>query len=432
MEHNHKIKRELSGKEFFLKNNLAEYEKPNIYSLEDEFARTKKNRDFRPYLVFLGFILLLGLSTMAIANYLEVKSKQITIDISDFEDLRLKETLSAAVETENELNRKNDELNTMRTSYNSDILKLKQEIQQKTKNPQDTNNKKQQKNLQNQQKQLKELEKQYEKQIARKQAEIALLEKKTKTKNGEVDYHRFYQLELKRQKEYYENKIQELKKSRGQENQTTRQRERELLAELEQYQDVFGDVELLDMSSPTVTGGDTLALNAYRKELEQESVLDRSSFKSIRSRITQLSEMMKKFRAMPNSHPAAPVFKQTNALTNSIINDYERLWFSLTDRITSKNGLLRSYQSALTVYLKDIHASGCVIDPGTKEKMTVFCRKGWEVNEETIVELYRGKDEYIGKIKLIPGSVATWAQVVELAKNKNVKLIDWFEVPVNP
>ncbi len=426
MEHNHKIKRELSGKEFFLKNNLTECEKPNIYSLETEFAKAKKNRDFRPYLVFFGFILLLGLSTMAIAGYLEVKSKQISIDISDFEDLRLKETLSAAVETEHELNRKNDELNTMRTSYNSEIRKLKQEIQQKAKSPQDMNDKNQQKNLRNQQNQLKELEKQYEKQISRKQAEIARLEKVTKTRNGEVDYHRFYQLELKRQKEFYENKIKELKNSQGQENKTSKQREQELIAELKVYRDVFGDVELLDMSSPTVTGGDALALNAYRRELEQERVLERSSFKSIRSRITQLSEMMKKFRAMPSSHPAAPVFKQANALSNSLINDYERLWFSLTDRIAAKNALLGSYQAALSVYLKDIHASGCIIEPGTKDKMIVYCRKGWEVNEETMVDLYRGKDEYIGKIKLLPGGVA---QVVELAKYKSVKLMDWFEVP---
>lgn len=432
MEHNHKIKRELSGREYFFKNNLVEYEKPNIYSLEAEFAKTKKNRNFRPYLVFWGFILLLGLSTMAIAEYLEVKSKQISIDISDFEDLRLKEALSAAMETENELNRKNEELNTMRTSYSSEIQKLKQEIQQKSKKPQDLSNKNQ-KNLQAQQKKLAELEKQYEKQIAKKQAEIARLEKETKNKIGEdADYHRFYQTEIKRQKEFYEKKIRELQKSRGQENQTSKERERGLLKELEAYQDVFGDPELLEMSSPTVAGGDTIALNAYRRELEQEKVLDRTAFKNMRSEITQLSEMIKKLRAMPSSHPATPVFKQTNALVNSIINDYERLWSSLTDRISTKNGLLGSYQAALTVHLKDIHASGCVIDPGTKDKMTVFCRKGWEVDEETIVDLYRGKDEYIGKIKLIPGSVATWAQVVELAKNKNVKLMDWFEVPVNP
>jgi myosin heavy subunit len=433
MEHHHKMKRELSSKEFFLKNSLADYEKPNIYSLETEFAKTKKNHDFRPYLVFLGFVLLLSLSTYAIAGYLEVKSKQVTIDISDFEDLRLKETLSAAVETENELNRKNQELNTMRTSYGTEIQKLKQEIQQKSKNPQDINDKAQQKKLQAQQKKLQELEKQYEKQIAQKQAEIARLAKETKNKAGaDADYHRFYQTELKRQKEYYENKIQELKKSRGQDNQTSKQREKDLLAELETYRDVFGDQELLDMSSPTVSGGETLALNAYRKELEQEKVLDRNGFKNMRAEINQLSQMMKKLRAMPGNHPAAPIFKQTNALASSIINSYERLWNTLTDRLATKNGLLGSYQAAFTVYLKEIRATGCVIDPSINEKMVVYCRKGWEVNEETIVELYRGKDEYIGKIKLIPGKTATWAQVVELAKGKSIKIMDWFNVPANP
>lgn len=433
MEHHHKIKRELSSKEFFLKNSLAENEKPNIYSLEAEFAKAKKNRDFRPYLVFLVFILLLGLATMAIAGFLEVKSKQINIEISDFEDLRLKEALSAAAETENELNRKNVELNTMRTSYSKEIQKLKHEIQQKSNNPQDINDKTQQKKLQDQQKKLRELEKQYEKQITQKQAEIARLEKETKNRTGkDADYHRFYQAELKRQKEYYENKIKDLQKTRGAETQTSKQRERGLLTELDIYRDVFGDQELLDMASPTVAGGENLALNAYRRELEQEKVIDRNAFKNLRAEITKLSEMMKKMRAMPSSHPAAPVFKQTSALSNSIINSYERIWFSLTDRITTKNSLLGAYQASLTVYLKEIRATGCVIDPGTKDKMVVYCRKGWEVNEETIVELYRGKNEYIGKIKLIPGSTATWAQVVELPQNKSVKIMDWFNVPANP
>lgn len=433
MEHHHKIKRELSSKEFFLKNSLVEYEKPNIYNLETEFAKAKKNRDFWPYLVFFGFILALGLSSMAIVGFLEVKSKQINIDISDFEDLRLKEALSAAAETENELNRKNDELNTMRASYSQEIKKLKQEILQNSKNPQDLKDKNQQNKLKAQQKKLQELEKQYNKQIKQKQAEISRLQKEMKNKTGkDADYHRFYQSELKRQKEYYEKKIQELKKTRGLENQTSKQRERGLLAELNVYRDIFDDQELLDMSSPTVAGGETLVLNTYRRELEQEKVIDRNAFKKMRSEITQLSEMMKKLRAMPGSHPAAPVFKQTNALANSIVNSYERIWVSLADRIATKNYLLGAYQSSLTVYLKEIRATGCVIDPSKKDQMVVFCRKGWEVNEETVVELYRGKNDYIGKIKLIPGSTATWAKVVELAKNKSIKIMDWFNVPANP
>ena len=151
MEHRDKITNELSSKELFLQNGQIEYEKPNIYSLEAEFAKTKKNQDFKPYFIFFGFIILLIGATVVTSNYLEVKSKQVNIDITDFEDLRLKETLSAAKEKEQaldrktaelsnkaqELNNKNKELKSkagelknLKSSFNNEVQRIKEQLQQ--------------------------------------------------------------------------------------------------------------------------------------------------------------------------------------------------------------------------------------------------------------------------------------------------------------
>jgi len=92
------MKKILSSKEFLLQNSLAEDEKPAIYSLEAEFAKAKKNRDYKPLLVFWGFVILMVGLTLGTVRFLERQSKQINIDISDFEDLRLKEALSEAEE----------------------------------------------------------------------------------------------------------------------------------------------------------------------------------------------------------------------------------------------------------------------------------------------------------------------------------------------
>lgn len=186
MEHRNEIINEPSSKEIFLQNNLTEYESPLIYSLEAEFAKTKKNRDFQPYLIFFGFVLLLVLSTLATVKYLDTKSKQINIEITDFEDLRLKETLSAAKEKENELDRKTIELQSttnelksktkelkqLSSAFDEKIQKIKDEIQREA----DLKNadKKALKRLEEKQKKhLDELKKEYEKQLAKKQAEIA-------------------------------------------------------------------------------------------------------------------------------------------------------------------------------------------------------------------------------------------------------------------
>ena len=97
MEHLDQMNKKLSSKEFLLQNSLADNERPAIYSLEDEFAKTRRNRDLKPHLVVLGFILLLIGLTWGTVRYLEHQSKQINIDISDFEDLRLKDALNEAM-----------------------------------------------------------------------------------------------------------------------------------------------------------------------------------------------------------------------------------------------------------------------------------------------------------------------------------------------
>lgn len=102
MEHQDQIKK-LSSKEFLLQNSLADNEGPAIYALEAEFAKTKRNWDLKPRLVVSGFILLLIGLTWATVNYLEHQSRKINIDITDFEDIRLKVALNEAMAVSSDL-----------------------------------------------------------------------------------------------------------------------------------------------------------------------------------------------------------------------------------------------------------------------------------------------------------------------------------------
>ena len=123
MEFENKVTKEPSGKEFFFQNSLAEVEKPAIYSLEVEFAKTKKNRDLKPYLIVCVFIFLLIVAAVGTGRYLDYKSKQIDINISDFEDIQLKETLNSVLEKEKELDRKTAELEKLRSSVRKEQKK---------------------------------------------------------------------------------------------------------------------------------------------------------------------------------------------------------------------------------------------------------------------------------------------------------------------
>ncbi|HBE76167.1 MAG TPA: hypothetical protein DDW65_00030 [Firmicutes bacterium] len=291
MEPGNKIMNDISSKDYFLQNSLAEYEQPNIYSLEEEFAKAKKNRDIKPYLIFFGFILLLIVATIFTGYYLEEKSRQIKVDISEFEDLRLKETLDLAKAKEAELNRKTTELDSkarelenkkgelrnLHNHFNNEVQRIKQEVQQQA-DLENTDKKALQRLDKKGQKQLDQVKDNYETQIAKKQAEIIRLQEQLRND---------------------ENKLTEAK----------------------------------------------------------------------------------------------------------------------------------LYQYALNFFLKDKKAQGCVLDPRQRKNIILFFAGIPKLATETTVDLYRGDDQYIGRIQLIASENGIFGQVDEIAKGQTLKPFDWFTMP---
>ncbi|HET6486597.1 MAG TPA: hypothetical protein VFH83_09275, partial [Spirochaetia bacterium] len=92
------------AKEVFLQDaEHIEAEKPKLYDMEQEFARTKANRSFRTILVTLAFVALAIGATIFLTIYIENLNKRIKIDIADFEDVTLKDLLSSARKNEDDL-----------------------------------------------------------------------------------------------------------------------------------------------------------------------------------------------------------------------------------------------------------------------------------------------------------------------------------------
>jgi DNA repair exonuclease SbcCD ATPase subunit len=291
MEPGNKIAKEISSKEYFLQNSLVEYEQPNIYSLEEEFAKAKKNRDLKPYLVFFSFILLLILFTVLSADYLEDKSKQINIDISDFEDLRLKETLSAAKEQQQELTRKTEELDTTA------------------------------KELDNQKGEIRKLRASFNREVQRIEAE---LQQQADLKNADKQA-------LQRLKEKERQQLQQVK-------------------------------------------------NNYEAQIAKKQLA-----------ILRLQEQLK------------------NA--------------------ENKLAELKAYQYGLSSFVKEKKAAGCIIDSRQRKNIIIFLAKEPKLNGEVIVDLYRGDNQYIGKVKLVPEENRLRCEMFETAKNQTYKPFDWFKMP---
>ncbi len=93
-----------------------------FYSLDDEFAKTKKNSNYLLYfLIFLFFAFVFGCA-FGFTAYLENKNKNVKIEIDEFEDLRLKEVIDSARSHENNLDLQLIRLEVLRTEHKQKIL----------------------------------------------------------------------------------------------------------------------------------------------------------------------------------------------------------------------------------------------------------------------------------------------------------------------
>ncbi len=105
MDHDNKVKIQKPEVKLFLPENLYPVTKstPQIYDLEDEYAKTKRNKSTFIILLMAGLFLFVGLLTFGVTKYIDYKNKQITVGIDVFEDLNLMKLLDMVSRTEDSL-----------------------------------------------------------------------------------------------------------------------------------------------------------------------------------------------------------------------------------------------------------------------------------------------------------------------------------------
>ena len=98
MANGNKVKKQVTKKSSnFLPEEIKDLEgKGEVYSLENEYAKTKKNRNYKLYLFILSFIAAVVFLTMLFTDYLKRETENYSVNINEFQDLRLKEALKSA------------------------------------------------------------------------------------------------------------------------------------------------------------------------------------------------------------------------------------------------------------------------------------------------------------------------------------------------
>lgn len=379
MDNDDKIKRKNADITVFLEQHIEErIGPPDLYDLQEEFKKNKKNKELLYKLAMALFFIIIFFITYGITKFIEKSNSKIDINISDFTDVDLKEILNTAKKYENELimakkgaediiSEKQIKIN----EKNAELLKNIESLKLQNLAPaefdrrvaimrRDNNNK------------IFILESEYQKLLLEKEKEISGIEEKIKLydqkqietakKNEEVlnNQQRLFDIERRKVAKYYDGILLEKEKNYKNLkdyyvsliNIINKNKEKDINSLILKYNPIYTDEEFLRLSgineidSTTTLNYSIISNNDvtsdltsdvssdrlvfvfpylidYKDQFAQENVLTESEYNSTREYITGFKSLMRRLNDGPYINSIPKTFYSLYNYYMNIVNRYE-------------------------------------------------------------------------------------------------------------
>jgi hypothetical protein len=409
-----------------------------IYSLEDEFTKTKKNKNIGIYLTIgLFFVVVIG-SAFAFSVYIQSQNKNVEINISEFEDIRLKEVIDSARNHENNLDLLEIKLEILKVDQSKQILEVKQKYYQRELEllaeelPEKETDLKVAQIRTAEQREIAAINRSFDDQVQAKVQEIEdvkqqLAEKKIAEESGKQD-------SVSNVDRLNTLKMEELKKSNDSGVISLRQYYENYIAYLAAlYNPIFGSSHIKSIVEINKDQRVKSPVNGYHPVFQQEGILSYGDYQHLQQKIADNRALITRMQRVPYQGTVSPSLNAISNLTNAIENDYEILLRQFATALRYKNGIIANYQVAFDTMLANKAENGYIINAENDKAIHIQLNEifGNPINTTAIV--FREDDEYIGKIKIgtLENNGVLKASVVELAKNKTIQPFDKILLEIN-
>lgn len=455
VDRNHQIE---EGKRAFLHERLVDQvSQAKIYSLEDEFAKTKKNRSIKVYLFLLLLIALIGAGTFFLAKVVEDEAQTMDLQLAEFTDMNLIEVLNQAQTAEQKLKGLNLELEQLLEQKETEINMLKEqaELDKELVISEDLTASERTGKINAIDTQLEQdiadVEADYEERITALEEEIAAVEQEVADAQLQAldvaerqqaiqnNYQQLYDLQLAEMEDQYEDMLDDLEaeyeaKEAALQKYYNNLRDNLIL----KYNPKFTLSEVISEDSGTADEAEAImalyyydymsndsTLNDYDTVLKTENIISKSEFTTFRSVIAYQTAIIDRLQATSYTNSIPQTLNYLGYFTEGIIDEYERIWTEMADVIEFKNKWLDHYFYALSYYSDENRDSGQVLDTRDLDNMIVYIQDVYTIGDTGKgAMVFRGNDEYIGKIRVYPIEGGHRAEVVELTEGKTIQPLD--------
>lgn len=449
----------VESKKAFLRDELSRFEgSAEVYSLEDEFAKTKKNKSAKMPLLILLFVILLGAVAFFIALQANKRAQKVEIGISEFQDMNLVELLSASQDSETKLKSLQIELSDLEAAKTKAIADANENTARQIELIRNRSLSAAERDRQIAQAtaageaQVRRITEDYDARIAQKRDEIETAQKKAEEQKLEAmdaaqrqqhiadNYQRLYDIKMQEQAKMYEDRIRDLNRQHQRDLDKMDQYYKQLTAVLIlKYNPVFkadlaikdktgSDLSTIDAAladARSFASASSLSLYPYAPELSSENIMGSGDFAGLRQRMQFYGALADRMGEIPFTNGNVPALANMRSLYRSITADYDMIYNELIGRVRLKNQLIGQYLYALNSYSKVNRDSGYVIDPRDRNNIVVFIQDVYHINPAgTPAIVFRGDNQFIANVKILPTATGYKAAIVDMPDTNRILPLD--------
>jgi len=402
-----------------------------IYSLEEEYAKTRKNKNWFVIFTVVGFILFISLITYLIYNYSTDKDRNIEVNITEFDDLRLKEILNSTRITDNNIQLAKNDIIKLQVEMRNAILEVNNRYLQSQnalldKGYSDAEVKSRLALLKKEEDaEVNSIKKKYDGLISEKRAYVSSVEQEKIKALRELEKQSKKFGKFSDENKVYEQKMKMLTES-SQSGLALMANfyERYVRYIIQKYNPLFSSGEVKSALDRNMKRDETLNLKGYDDLYQKENIISKKRFDETRQKIYDQNILIQRLIGVGYENSVPVALRTIDNLSHSIVNDYETLVFSLLSTVKEKNSELEDYRIALDAVLKEKPESGYIISAKDTSKISVHINRLIPVHDGDEALVFRTDDLYIGKIILYRTSDGIKGKLDSLAGKEKLRPFD--------
>jgi len=396
-------------------------EKPVLYSLENEFAKTKKRKNILFYAGFILFLAALIVLTIVITNSYQRKSQEIKIEVSDFRDLHLADVLERTKKDESRLNRLKQEIADLRRTYQTERQKARARFTSERAIfdlkdfADDEEREEAAKLLETEERQAyAAIDARYGREIGRREQEINEIQGRISTNTQALATEasgsdfvlesglQVRELETQRLDETWRKRVedeQDRYTKTQEENRALMQRMTDSL--VLRYNPLFREQELLALFPEGAYEMPSLPrFSSFSPLLVNEVATASSDFDEVQQNAREGRMLLKRVYDIGYTNSVAPALLALAHRENNLIDGYERLWQGIERRLAYKNTQVRALVNTLDLALQQAKVQGYVVDAADPARMLVVLSSKLNLEEWIGANVIRAKDnKQIGRVR---------------------------------